>query len=209
MSDQTPKRLLSKNRVPPGGAWFYKVPETGVSFEDRMGIRGLELAVASHYRANGLPVPEDLVARMEQFMCEQMPKGVCSGDEGSPRRLDFFSILGATELLIRRGVTPATRFYVSMAEAARRASVCASGAPGGKPCPLNHTHMCTTCNGLRETFKRLVANRTTPYDSKLGVCGACGCGLTAKVHIAKEQLPPMPADSISELPAYCWARGDG
>lgn len=201
MSEKNIKRLLSKNRVPPGGSWFYTVPETGAKLQDRMSLLGLVRSVEAHYRANNMPVPEDLQGNIEQFICENMPEGVCTGDASKSRRLDFFSVLGATELIIKRRILNTDDFYVTRNEAARRASICDT-------CPLNLKHMCTTCNGLRETFKKLVANRTTPYDSKLGVCEACGCGLSAKVHINKKHLPPMPEDTIHKVPDYCWALGE-
>lgn len=201
MSENTSKRLLSKNRVPPGGSWFYTVPETGAKFQDRMSLLNLIRLVEAHYNVNNIPVPEDLPLKIEQFICDNMPDGVCTGGSNKARRLDFFSVLGATELIIKRRVLNSSDFYVSKEEATRRASICDT-------CPLNLKHMCTTCNGLRETFKKLVANRTTLYDSKLGVCEACGCGLSAKVHINKDHLPPMPEDTLHKVPDYCWAIGE-
>lgn len=201
MNSKIPMRLMSTSRVPPGGAWFYTIPETQAKFEDRMSLFGLIQKVSEHYRANNLPVPEDLRLKIEQFICENTPSGVCTGGSGNYRKLDFFSILTATELLIKRRITKAEAFYVTKEEADHRASICAN-------CPLNLRHMCTTCNGLRETFKKLVASRTTSYDSKLGVCEACGCGLSAKVHISNKYLPPMPEDTKDKVPDYCWASGD-
>lgn len=199
MATDVQKRLLSKTRLPPGGAWFYTVPETGAKFEDRMSFTDLIRKVETHYLANKLPVPDDLILKIEQHVCDHMPDGVCTGGSGQARRLDFFSVLNATELIIRRRIS--SDFFVSATEAAQRASTCMS-------CPLNLKHMCTTCNGLRQTFKKLVANRTTPYDANLGVCEACGCGLSAKVHISKNHLPPMPEDTIDRVPDYCWAKGE-
>lgn len=194
------QRLMSRNRLPPGGAWFYTVPETKAKFEDRMSFRALVQKVVDHYHANKLPVPDDLDIIIEQHICENTSSGVCTGGSGQARRLDFFSVLSATEVMIRRRLTSSQDFFVTQEEAVARAQICLS-------CPLNLKHMCTTCNGLRETFKRLVVNRNTPYDSKLGVCEACGCGLSAKVHIRKKYLPPMPDDTAGKVPEYCWALG--
>jgi hypothetical protein len=164
-----------------------------------MNFKELVRKVEAHYRTNNRIVPDNLQALIEQYICERMPDGVCTGGSGTARKLDFFSVLGATELIIKRRITD--DFYVSLQDAAQRASTCAN-------CPLNLKHMCTTCNGLRHTFKKLVANRETPYDSKLGVCEACGCGLSAKVHINKKYLPPMPKDTVDQVPDYCWAKGE-
>ena len=197
MSTQEQKRLISKNRLPPGGAWFYTVPETGAKFEDRMSFTELIRKVEQHYLTNNREVPDDLELKIEEYICNHMPDGVCTGGSGQARRLDFFSVLQATELIIRRRIT--SDFFVTSTEAYDRAKTCST-------CPLNLKHMCTTCNGLRQTFKKLVANRTTPLDPNLGVCEACGCGLSAKVHIAKKHLPPMPEDTIHKVPDYCWAK---
>ena len=196
----TTPRLLNKNRVPPGGAWFYTVPETGVLIQDRMGLRNLELKIRDHYSANGLKVPDNLSELVEVFICKNVPEGFCEGDLPGvkPKRLDFFSVLGATELLFKRVISRDEKFYVPLAEASKRALICST-------CPMNLLHMCTTCNGLRSTFQKLVSNRTTSYDSRIGVCAACGCGLTAKIHISKQFLPAMPESARAEVPENCWA----
>jgi hypothetical protein len=191
------RKLLRKNHVPVGGSWFYTVPETGLQIEDRMSLAGVVAKVQAHYAANSLPAPENLPAIIEDYICSRMPSGVCSGGSPNVRSLDFFSVLGATELLVQR-IVKGSGIYVTKEEAARRASICAT-------CPNNLQHMCTTCNGLRTTFQKLVANRTTPFDPKLGVCSACGCGLHAKVHIDKKYLPPMPEDARHTVPKTCWA----
>jgi hypothetical protein len=48
-----------------------------------------------------------------------------------------------------------------------------------------------------------VANRKTPYDTGLGICKACGCGLAAKVHIARKYLAENPKKR-EEYPDHCW-----
>jgi hypothetical protein len=175
------------------------VPETKVTLRDMMSLRGLVLQVQDHYHINKLTPPDDLEAIIEDFICAQMPEGICEGGPArKPRRLDYFSVLKATELLLRRTITSANQFFVPLPDASRRAEICAN-------CPKNLLHMCTTCNGLRTTFRRLVANRTTSFDDRLGVCEACGCGLQAKVHISKQFLPPMPEDTKDTVPKNCWA----
>lgn len=191
------RHLLRKNTVPTGGAWFYTIPETGATLEDRMSLDGLVLKAQAHYEHNKLTPPPNLRDLIEDYICDRMPAGVCSGDPATVRRLGFFDVLRATELLFHRAVR-GEGILVEREESGRRASICAS-------CPLNLQHMCTTCNGLRETFQKLVARRSTAFDNRLGVCSACGCGLVAKVHVKKKFLPPMPADVIGTVPKNCWA----
>ena len=195
----TPSRKLRRlDYLPPGGAWFYVVPETGVSFEDRMSFNQLVAKVQAHYALNKLAVPENLVDLIHDFICSRMPPDTCDGPPPTDPPLTFFGVLGATELLFKR-LLKGDKIYVTAEEANRRAIICST-------CPNNRLHMCTTCNGLRDKFKAMVANRTTPYDKGLGVCAACGCGLSAKIHIDKKVLPPMPAEAIATLPTNCWAR---
>lgn len=182
-----------KNYAPPGGIWFYVTPESSQYFESRTSLIDLQNKVFNHYSLNNKPVPENLKAIIEDYMCHNIPGNFCEGGE-NPNVLDMFTVLKLSELLFRRIVS--RDFFVTAKQADDRARTCTT-------CRMNLKHMCTACNGLRETFRKLVANRKTPYDPGLGVCGACGCGLAAKVHIARKYLADNPNKRL-DYPDNCW-----
>lgn len=84
--------------------------------------------------------------------------------------------------------------YVSKEEAERRAGICST-------CPHN-------VKG-NEGWADLVAyhsigDRTTPYDSKLGMCELCSCPLRAKVHLGGDLGINM--ETLRLLPDFCWQK---
>lgn len=184
---------------PPGGAYFYTVPETGRYFESRQSMQDLLNKVQAHLEVNGLPVPSDqshLRRLIEDHICRRVPVGFCTERAGIPG-MDFFSVQKATELLVRRATQP--DFFVGAMEADRRAGIC-------KDCTYNVRTMCTSCNGLKKLFGRLVSNRKTRYDDQLGVCAKCGCGLQAKVQVNRKYLD-KEGESVDNLPEFCWLKG--
>lgn len=193
-------RFRYHDTVPPGGKWFYTVPVTNRYFESLSSLRELARAVLGHLAVNKLPTPsiEDISAEIEQHMCSRLPKGFCSDPNVGIPGIDFFSILRATELLTKRTLLPGEAFFVPAHEAHRRAAICAG-------CSKNLRHVCTSCNGLRDTFAKMVSNRNTNLDSQLGICEACGCGLTAKVHIDRKHLRSSPEEQ-AVLPVFCWMK---
>lgn len=95
-------------------------------------------------------------------------------------------------------------------QAEARAAVCVA-------CPLNNTK-----GGLVERFTQEVAaqltslvsimrdsNLTTSRDSRLGVCDACDCPMSAKVHARLESfMGKMSPDQWKALHPTCWIRSE-
>jgi len=179
-------RFASKRSGPPGGMYFYEVPETGVAFQ-HPGRTALVESVRKHYYENNLECPGDLESRLEDFMCRMLPAGFCTGDdEGRPRRkaVSYGSIREATLKL----ATGNPR--VDPGEAERRALACSR-------CPLNDRTACTSCSGMTEWARKLSGKTLTGLDSALGICHVDCTALSAKVH-----LRDIPASD--EYPETCW-----
>jgi hypothetical protein len=197
-------KFKNPNRVPPGGQWFFKVKETGEFFEDRGSINSLYDKVIRHYVSNKIKVPANLRDLIEDYICANVHESFCSGDrEGYPKvkSLDFFSIIKFTEVLFSRITVGAELFYVPSSQAEQRALICG----GESPCPENNLNMCVSCNGLRKWGAKLLGNRKTCYDSRLGVCAKCGCLLTAKIHVNIKCLNETE-ETVKELPESCWIK---
>ena len=187
------------NQFPPGGAYFYTVEKTGRFFESRTSLRAIAREVSEHLGVNGLPVPapHEMELEIQDYMCKRLPKGFCDDKSAGVPGIDFFSIIKATELLVNKRTKP--DFYVTQNEANRRASIC-------QHCSLNLRSYCTACNGMKQTFAGLIGGRrATHYDDNLGVCAACGCGLSAKVHVNDKYLDSSKEEQ-AKLPAFCWLK---
>lgn len=187
--------------TPPGGKWFFEIPETKAYFESVSSRHELEYKVAAHYRANKFEVPKNLWELIQDYMCLHLPEGYCSGApvEGVRQRyLSFFQILESTEKTLRGATMCVTR-----TEAERRAAIC-------KACPANSLRLCTSCNGLRKTGSGLVGGRKTKFDPYLGVCEYTGCVLVGQIHLGEEWLAQRVLARIQsageELPAPCWMK---
>ena len=189
-----------RNQVPPGGAWFFVVKETGAYFESRESRQDLEQQVRAHLSANGLAAPDNLWGVIEDYICRNSPEGFCDNQSESKPRMDYFSVLQFSEVLFNkiRAFARGEEFLVSKDEADARAKVCIG-------CPLNARHFCVSCTGLRETLAKFVANRRSKFDGWLGVCKVCGCVLASKIHVKKKFLATSE-QQLQEVPENCWLR---
>ncbi len=177
-------RFRFQRLVPPGGWYFYLVPETEAMFREPT-LEGVRAVVVAHLKSNRLPVPEDLTARIEDYICRHVPPGFCDGKSSGPRArtVTLAQIREKTAALVSAGgrVTPG--------EARLRLGICGQ-------CKSNDRRVCPSCVGLVGWCQRLVG-RTCPGDEWLGVCAVDAVALTAKIHVAQ-----VPADEA--YPANCW-----
>ena len=188
------------NTQPPGG-YLYTVPETG--FEVFAGDFGsLVNRVRSHYDANKIPVPPNLPACIEHSICLHVPESFCRGEfeendlqmkQASPAAIRDASLIRFLHL--RR---PLDKLIGDGKVAEERAAICTL-------CHLNARNVCTTCNRLKSIAPDMLGDRSTTYDSDLGVCVVDLCILKIKVFIRGEVLRAVsrPAQE-GEYPSACW-----
>jgi len=186
-----------KNNYPPGGRFFYEVPETKTFFSSSAGRQDLLDKIRQHYAVNRLRAPENLAALVDDFICRHVPDGFCDGDDdGKPRspfrNLTFWQVEKKTRAaMVGRRLTAPD-------EAEKRAAICLS-------CSLHVRNMCTSCNGLLAVVKALVGSQVTNIASFVGACGATGCLVAAISHLAEPKVCYE-----GSLPTGCWlAREDG
>ena len=180
--------FANSRTIPPGGHYFYEVPETRVLIKD-LTYGGAIARIRKNYAENGLPVPEDLEKRVIDFMCRLLPKGFCQGaDDGKPRpRMMLMSEVKRTT-----AAAAATKSRVTPGEANRRALIC-----GG--CPLNDRSGCPTCSGLNAWASKLGGVPVPGGATYLGICKADGLAMSAGV--ALEHAP-----AVNKAPENCWRR---
>lgn len=190
-------RFRYKQSVPPGGKWFYRVPETeaGIWFESFSSKLQLQRMVEDYLVLNKKEVPKDLPDRIENFICRHVGGGFCEGEDqelGSKpvQPVTFFEVVRQLELFYRGK----KRSLVSRREAERRAGIC-------RPCAEHVLGLCTKCNGLRDTASRFVRGRTSPQDPWMGVCRRYMLPLSGLIHTKVEGWARPDG-----APEQCWVR---
>lgn len=176
--------------APPGGRWFYTVPETGRYFETPSCFDQLVSEVRRHYAVNNLAIPANLEALIEDHICNNVIYGFCCGED--PRDPDdmpptYFEITAAMERFFR-----GKKYEYATAEVARkRAETC-------MVCPMNSLALCTNCTGLKSTARRFVGGRRLDAEMRLGVCRRIRVPTNALVHVN------FTATTTRPLPENCW-----
>lgn len=167
--------FLRPQFAPPGGVWPYVDEASGKTFESRVSLDDVVSQVTRFLKANGREVPAGLRAGIEDWICQRMPPGVCSGEGGLPKYEtlpSFFEVSKATDEMFH-----ARRWELcSPAVAEDRARVCI-------PCRRHSLRLCTTCDGLRKVARDYVRGRRTRFDAQLGVCMVFRVPTVGLIHV--------------------------
>jgi len=178
-----------KNLVPPGGRYFYEVPETGVRLEDPTST-GILRKAAAHLRENSLEVPKDsiLMAKIQDHMCRYLPDGFCFGDDsdGPPRA----KVLTIQQIKTKTCSAAAGNPRVSPGTARSRAAICSK-------CPSNDRSACPSCVGITAWSTRLAGQSIGGMSEWLGVCEVDAVALPTKIFL--KNVPDSP-----DYPDGCW-----
>lgn len=192
-------RLPNEYTSPPG-QWRYRVPETGQKF---VGSNKQELLsqLRAHYEVNGYPFPDDIEAKIEDYICETVPD-YCEGT-GKPSKPGlahtFHVVMQGTKTLGSWFIKG--REFVPQEQADRRAATCAS-------CVLNdEPEGCTSCNmsKLHELVEKFVGKRKTSSHDRLKSCRACLCNNRVKVWLPlKILIDNTEPEDKERLTPQCW-----
>jgi len=199
--------LVDPTMVPPGG-FRYIQAETNSTIT-APSLDELLVKVRDHRLANNLPITLEWKAQVIQWLCEQMPPGVCRHVAGTPdiplppahRPLSVVEAITGAKILgswLFKGFKK-----ISQEEADTRSRICAA-------CPFNQPgEGCTTCatNAMREAVESVLGrNRTIAHDS-LQTCQVCGCTLKVAVWCPIELIHQhKPAEQREKAPDFCWAK---
>lgn len=179
--------FASMRTVPPGGRFFYEIPEFSIYVESLSWL-DLLVKVESQYRANKVPVPVTLSQMIQDYMCRKLPKGFCQGGGGSVRHpVTLDQVKGLTSAIIAAG----GRELVSPLDAKQRAETCAN-------CPKNDRSTCPSCVGLNAWAERQVKQKVPGSELWLGICGVDDVSLMARVHLVDA------GKRTAEHPEGCW-----
>lgn len=171
--------------MPPGGRYFYVVPDTEVELT-AASMSQLLNKVRMHLAENGKPLPDNLASVVEDYICRHVPPGFCYGDDEGRPHARIVTLGGIRENTIR--IARHSRL-VDPGEAKLRLERCSK-------CPMNDRRLCPSCVGLIAWARNLV-KRSCPRDEWLGVCAVDITALAAKIHVASVPV-------VSGYPDTCW-----
>lgn len=193
------QRLSNRSIVVPDG-FRYTVQETGYTVRARDYWSWMK-KTRDHYKANEIPIPDDLDARMEDQLCKLLPPEWCARPNDASwinTRIswdDFANGMKAFVSLFLGGFD-----FVDQAEAERRAWLCCG-------CPMNVSLAgCGACRKMATLITGDVAKRTTPYDADLRACAICKCAVQSMVWFPMDALESADTPEHQALyPAeFCW-----
>lgn len=196
--------LIDPTTVPPGG-FRYLQAETNTTLREA-SLPELLVKVRDHRLANHLPIPLEWKAHILQWLCEQMPPGICRHVPGTPdiplppahRPLSVVEALSGAKVL---GAWLFNGFSkISQEEADARSRICAA-------CPFNQpAEGCTTCasNALREAVEGVIGKARTVAHDSIHTCQVCGCNLRVAVWCPADLIEQHKSDKQENKPSFCW-----
>ncbi len=204
-------RLSKTDVVPPRpagappGNWPALCPETkawviGGDWED------LKKKYYEHLLSNGVPIPANLSAFLQDLVCRSAPVG------WKGCRMDTSTRYLGWEDLVRWGRTmlgSIGREFVPQEEAERRASICA-----GCRYQTEISGFCSVCSGIPAVMLALVKGKSTSKDEQLKTCSLCACKNSAAVHYPLDVLQkassgiewPLDTRMDGQEAVQCWKR---
>jgi len=195
------KLSLIKQSVCPPNGFRYVFPGDGYAVVAFTYNDWVENARA-HLRVNGLEVPADLAAVMEDQLCQTLEPGWCMYDD--PMRPRVNTDLNWDDVKV--GLVTFGKWLavgcatVEQAEAERRASICAR-------CYMNVA--IGGCSACQKVVSEVVGKRKTKLDGVLRACAVCRCVLRAKVWFPQNALASQNEKGQSLYPGHCWLKKGG
>jgi hypothetical protein len=185
-----PKLVFAKaGFFPPGGVFFYKDDANGIPLiQNRTNLESLIGQVAEAYEKAGKPAPQPLKAHIENFICENVPKGFCLGTY--PANTPEFM----TPQIVKRRSQEAAQSSPTRADPGTvlaRMRICGT-------CPANAKTVCLSCTGLTSWAVHLAGRTKIGLDDAMGIC------LHDKVLLSLLPSLDLKAAERGTRPENCW-----
>jgi len=178
--------------------------------------------IADFRAGNGLPraTPKEALHNIEEATCvrlhndpawcqTQKKTGVRAAIDHQSKSLVKHAAVGGRILVdwLGSGAKP-----VDIAIAQKRANVCLSGAPEGKPCPHNrdgHALLQLTASTVRAIAEQMNVREhlrlRVEGEENIHSCALCRCPLKLKIHVPIETILAHTDDeTLMAMPSYCW-----
>lgn len=183
------RRFKIPYAVPPSRKFFYQIPG-GPYVETSCDWAAIEQEVRRRCADSGLEAPEPLRECIEDYMCDHLPDGFCTGRATKPM-VTYSAVLEGTDKIVKTAAKSGDFGHILADKVDSRAAACLS-------CPAHSMGLCLTCNGLLAHFERWLAGRATEYDRTLRVCTATRAAIPLLLHVGETAMP------VAEYPDGCW-----
>ena len=154
---------------------------------------------------NNFEIPDELEARIVNFICALCPQGWCMDDRQFGLKLTPAQLLRGTQAIVcsydPRNLEQDPREILARAECCRQ-------------CPFNVDLICPTCDRAKLLFSRRLQRAELLSDDTLHNCVVCGCFICVKVQFSAEALRKQaktdelyPTTFVSKTdgqPHACW-----
>jgi hypothetical protein len=180
--------------------YSYVVPQTGVKIVGITMARVADL-VRQHLDANGFQASIITQAEIENDWCANHSWD-CFESKISERPMILQTVINFTKTMFLNLAKGGER--VDQAEANRRAEICVgcenNVVPGG-------CAPCLNSGAAAATVGLLIGDRTTPFESSLMSCAACGCMNKAQIWFPLADLQGGMSQTLRDsLPDNCWKK---
>lgn len=176
----------------------YTVRETGVTLKAGV-FDDLCFMVTRHMSANGVQIPPNLPAIIEDDLCRRLGNGRCVDENGAPAGgtpTTARGVLRLTEEVLKEWILKG-RPSVSLKCAEMRAVVCCD-------CDQNTKFSwCSGCDGSWDWARKQV-DRRTRYDDFLKVCYLDASFTVAMIHLDIDVIDRQLVRDRTDYPSHCW-----
>ena len=188
------QKFRNPMQIPPGRRWFYQVPG-GRFVESVFGLDDCALRAAAAYRELAEDVPSDLGDLIEDYMCQSLPDGFCTGKPtiSSPT---WHNVKNATDAMLKKAQAANKAGPQMMQTLEARVNTC-------QGCPMHDLHTCITCSGLLSSFDHFRSGRRTGLDRNVRVCRASHGLLPVQIHLDPSCIPAAKGFAF---PDGCWVK---
>lgn len=205
MSSDTPPHTLNTAVPLPPRPFEFEDPLTGLKYGLDAGIAHTASVIAVHRGANGHKVENirEVIDELGTWICGQLTPEErdkhCVELKGRRTMMDRVSGAGALAKIKFSGESA----FIGKALAEKRAKICAK-------CPLNRDLEKTKWEQkedqiLLDAVRRYRSRIRQKHEDQLNSCGACGCLLTAKIHLTIEVARTgLSQATIDRTPKFCW-----
>lgn len=213
--------------VPPGG-FRYTQPATDRTPEKKFATMNdawsLAVQIADFRKGNGLEraTPKEALRDIDDAQCARLhndPAHCIDADKKKGIRAAI-TRLSKSAGLVEAGGRVLIKWLgdgakpVPIEIAQRRANVCLSGAPEGKPCPHNrdgHSLLQLTANTVRAIAEQMNVREhlrlRVEGEENIHSCAICRCPLKLKIHVPIETILSHTDDeTLMAMPQYCWMK---
>jgi hypothetical protein len=196
-------QLKDQNSWLPYNAQVYEDKENSITIKGQT-LNMLVMRYRNELRSRGLPVPENVIEKVLEQICNKAPHSCVFSNGQAPEQplKKGFTVADVKAFVKSVEGTITSGGVVSQEVAEERTNICMR-------CPYNTALPgCEGCSGVANIVFRVIGARKTNNMGHLKQCGVCGCSLKAKVWVPQETIKETAQiqNNANDFPDWCWVR---